>query len=105
MVAGFIALLKVAVTTGVLGQTRVEASGGVTNVTVGEVKGSAGAPAGFSSGSPQPVKRAASMNGRNAEIQSLLTFNLRIRFSFSLFTQPSGVQRFDEPPLRYTNSA
>jgi hypothetical protein len=44
MVAGFIALLKVAVTTAVLGQTRVEASGGVTKVTLGGVRGSPGFP-------------------------------------------------------------
>src|SRR5437868_709091 len=82
MVAGFIALLKVAVTTGVLGQTRVEASGGVTNVTVGGVSGSPGFPAPLS-GSPHPARRTANRNAKSAEIQILLKFNLRIRFSSS----------------------
>ena len=83
MVAGFMALLNVAVTTGLLGQTRVEASGGVTKVTAGEVRGSLGLPAVFLSGSPHPGRRTANMNARNAAIQSLLPFNLRIRFSSS----------------------
>jgi hypothetical protein len=79
IVAGFIALLNVAVITATLGQTRVEPSGGVTEVTVGGVRGLPG-PAGALSGSPHPATKAAS---RNAEIQILLTMNLRISFSSS----------------------
>ena len=81
MVVGFIALLKVAVITAGLGQTRVEASGGVTEVTVGGVNGSPGFPAALV---PQhPARTTANRNAENAEIQVLLTFNLRIRFSSS----------------------
>src|SRR5689334_8946498 len=82
MVAGFIALLKVAVITAVLGQTRVEASGGVTVIMVGGVRGSPGFPA-PPSGSPHPARTTASMNAKNAAIQTLRTFNLHIRFSSS----------------------
>jgi hypothetical protein len=45
IVAGFMLLLKVALTTAVFGQTRVEPSGGVRKVTVGGVNGSLGTPA------------------------------------------------------------
>src|SRR5579864_6089162 len=78
MVAGFIALLNVAVTTGVLGQTRVEPAGGVTAVTIGGFRGPVATVAACLSGSPHPANRATS---RNAVIQVLLTFNLRIGFS------------------------
>jgi hypothetical protein len=79
IVAGFIALLNVAVITARLGQTRVEPSGGVTEVTVGGVKGLPGFP-GFLSASPHPTITTAD---RNAAIQILLTFDLRISFSSS----------------------
>jgi hypothetical protein len=79
IVPGFIALLNVAVITATLGQTRVEPFGGVTEVTVGGVRGLPALP-GFLSGSPHPATKAAS---RNAEIQILLTMNLRISFSSS----------------------
>jgi hypothetical protein len=81
IVAGFIALLNVAVITTGVGQTRVEPAAGVTEVTVGGVSGSPGFPAfAFLSESPHPATRAAA---RNAEIQMLLTFNLLISFSSS----------------------
>jgi hypothetical protein len=83
IIAGFIALLKVAVITAVLGQTRVEASGGVTEVTTGGVRGSPGleVPA------PAPAVLSASLHPtittaeRNAAIQIFLTSNVRISFS------------------------
>jgi hypothetical protein len=79
IVAGFIALLNVAVMRTVFGQTRVEPSGGVTEVTVGGVRGSVGLPvAAFLSGSLHP---AIAMTNKNAGIQILLTFNLGIGFS------------------------
>jgi len=72
-------LLNVAVITAWMGQTRVEPAAGVTDVTVGGVSGSRGFPAfAFLSESLHPATRAAT---RNAEIQMLLTFNLRISFS------------------------
>jgi len=80
MVAGFIALLNVAVMTAVLGQTRVEASGGVTDVTAGGVKGVLGfvdVPA-FLSLSLQLTSTTAE---RNAAIQRFLTFHVRISSS------------------------
>jgi hypothetical protein len=78
IVAGFIALLNVAVITAMLGQTRVEPFGGVTEVTVGGVRG---LPVPFAaSGSPHPANATAK---RNAGIQILLTFNVRISFSSS----------------------
>ena len=82
IVAGFIALLNVALITVGLGeQTRVEPSAGFTVVTVGAVKGAPGFPApGILSASPQPAIRTAN---RNAGIQILRTFNLRISFSSS----------------------
>jgi hypothetical protein len=89
MVAGFIALLKVAVITAGLGQTKVEASGGVTEVMVGGVRGSPGFPALV----PQhPVRTTANVNAKNAEIQILLTFNLRIRFSSSSLPSETAAQ-------------
>jgi hypothetical protein len=78
IVAGFIALLNVALITAMLGQRRVKPFVGVTETTVGAVRGLPGPPA--LSGSPHPATRAAT---RNAEIQILLTFNLRISFSSS----------------------
>ena len=45
IVAGFIALLNVAVITAELGEARVEPRGGVTEVTVGGVSGAPGFPA------------------------------------------------------------
>lgn len=79
IVKGFIALLNVAVITGVLGQTTAEPVGGVTEVTPGGVKGEVAPPV-LLSASPQPAIRTAN---RNAGIQILRTFNLRIRFSSS----------------------
>jgi hypothetical protein len=83
IVAGFIALLKVALMmTPLLGQTPVEAFSGVTESTVGGVVGAPGFPAfPFLSESPHPATKAAS---RNAEIHTLPTINLRIGFSSSL---------------------
>ena len=79
MVAGFIALLNVALMR-VVGQG-VEAAAGRTDVTVGGVSWPPGFPAfPFLSGSPHPTTKTAS---RNAEIQILLTFNLRISFPSS----------------------
>ena len=78
IVAGFIALLNVALITAMLGQTRVKPAVGVTEATVGVVRGLPGPPA--VSGSPHPATRAAN---RNAGIQILLTFSLRISFSSS----------------------
>jgi hypothetical protein len=81
IVAGFMALLNVAVMTAVFGQTSVEPSGGVTEVTVGAVKGEPGLPTpAFLSGSPHPATRAAN---RNAGNKILLIFKLRISFSSS----------------------
>jgi hypothetical protein len=83
IVAGFITLLNVAVITAVLGQTRVEASGGVTDVTAGGVKGLTGfdgdVPA-FLSLSLQP---AIKLDKRNAAIHHLPSVNLYISFSCS----------------------
>jgi hypothetical protein len=77
IVAGFIALLNVAVIMGaLLGQTRVPF--GVTESTVGAAVGEVGPPP--TSGSPHPAITTAN---RNAGIQILLTFNLRISFSSS----------------------
>jgi hypothetical protein len=79
IVAGFIALLNVAVMRSVFGQTRVDASSGVTDVTVGGVKGSVGLPVpAFLSGSPQPD---ITMNNKNSGIQILQNFNVGISFS------------------------
>ena len=90
IVAGFMALLNVAVITAVLGQTRVEPASGVAEVTTGRVKGLPGVPGGagaagfpgaaFLSESPHPVIATAK---NNAEIQILLTFTLCISFSCS----------------------
>jgi hypothetical protein len=77
IVAGFIALLNVAVIMGaLLGQTRVPF--GVTESTVGAAVGEVAPPP--TSGSPHPAIATAN---RNAGIQILLTFNLRISFSSS----------------------
>jgi hypothetical protein len=79
IVAGFIALLNVAVMTAVLGQTRVVPSSGVTEVTVGGVRGAVGFPApAFLSGSLHP---AIAMIDKTAEIQILPAFDARISFS------------------------
>lgn len=79
IVAGFIALLKVAVITAVLGHTRVEPAGGVTAVTVGGVSGASGFPdPAILSGSLQPAIRAAN---KNAERKISINFTLRISFS------------------------
>jgi hypothetical protein len=78
-VVGFIALLKVAVTIAVLGQTGVVPLGGVTTVTVGGVRGSPGFPV--------PARLSPSLHpamttaNKNAGIQILETFNVLISFS------------------------
>ena len=56
IVAGFIALLNVAVMMAVLGQTIVERSGGVTAVTVGGDRGVPGFTGLASGSAPHPVK-------------------------------------------------
>jgi len=77
IVAVFIALLNVAVILGaLLGQTRVPF--GVTESTVGAAVGEVAPP--LTSASPHPAIATAN---RNAGIQILLTFNLRISFSCS----------------------
>ena len=80
MVAGFIGLLNVAEIR-VLGHGP-EAPAGRTEITVGGVNWSPGFDAfGFLSASPpHPATKTAS---KNAEIQILLTFNLRISFPSS----------------------
>jgi hypothetical protein len=87
-VAGFIALLKVALMIiPLFGQTPVEAFSGVTEITVGGVVGAPGFPAfPFLSESLHPATRAAS---RKAEIQVLPNVNLRISCSCSLVTRRS----------------
>jgi hypothetical protein len=100
IVAGSIALLNVALITGALGeQTRVEPLSGFTEVTVGGVRGLPGCPA-FLSASPHPAIKTAN---RNAGIQILLTFNLRISFSSSPSYKAfhaSMSRRRDKPNLR-----
>ena len=79
IVAGFIALLNVALTIATLGQTSVEPFGGVTEVTVGGVRGEPG-PAFIASGSLHPAIPTAN---RNAVIHTWLIFSMRICFSSS----------------------
>ena len=79
-VAGFIALLNVALTMAVLEQTLGEASSGVTDVAVGKVNGSVGFPAAAFFSSPHPV--IATVN-RNAEITIFVIFDMCINFSSS----------------------
>ena len=79
--AGFIALLNVAVITVELGEARVKPSGGVTEVTVGGVSGSPGFPAfAFLSKSAHPATKVTNMNAAN-DIFPVL--NLHISFSCS----------------------
>jgi hypothetical protein len=103
IVAGFIALLNVAVITAVLGQTRVEPSGGVTDVTAGGVKGSPGfevVPAVLSLSLHPAINPAE----RNAAIHIFRTFNLRISFSSSPVTGvPPFCSRSREPKGTYRN--
>src|SRR6266849_1577931 len=76
IVAGFIALLNVAVINAVPAKARVEPSGGVTEVTLGGVSGSLGFPAfAFLSKSRQPATRATNMNATN---DIFLVLDLRI---------------------------
>jgi hypothetical protein len=79
IVAGFIALLNVAVMTAVLGHTRRVPLGGVTAVTIGGATGSVGLNA-APSGSPHPGVKAATASS-NAVIKTLLSFNLFIYIS------------------------
>jgi hypothetical protein len=79
IVAGFIALLNVAVIIAMLGQTTELPFGGVTVVTVGGVRGAPGFPLPASlSGSLHPAITTAN---KNVGIKILQTFNLRIRLS------------------------
>jgi hypothetical protein len=76
MVAGFMGLLNVALMMAVLGHTAGLPLTGVSEVTVGAVRGAPGFPApAFLSESPQPAMTAAN---RNAGIQILANFNVRI---------------------------
>jgi hypothetical protein len=84
MVAGFIALLNVAVTTAPW-QTPVAPPNGTTETTVGGVR-EGGGPLLLESGSLHPAIPTAK---RNAGIQILAVFNLRISFSSSLVTRRS----------------
>jgi hypothetical protein len=79
IVVGSIALLNVAVITGVLGQTTAEPVGGVMEVTVGGVRGEVAPPV-LLSASPHPAIPRAN---RNAGIKILLTLNWRVSFSYS----------------------
>ena len=92
IVAGFIALLHVAVIKALLGQTPPVALGGVSLSTVGRLRGSPGPrePA-FLSGSPHPAARPAS---RRTGIQIIPSFELRIRLSPSTDCEaciPAGI--------------
>jgi hypothetical protein len=79
IVAGFIALLNVAVIGGaLLGQRRVPF--GVTEGTVGGVKGEAALPILSASPHPAIIMAIAAVN-RNAGMQKFLKFELRISFS------------------------
>ena len=96
IVAGFIALLNVALTR-VLEQAVVEPASGTTESTVGGLRGEVVLPA---SGSPQPATETAS---KSAAIKILLTFNLRISFSSSPSYKAfhaSMNRRRDRPNLR-----
>ena len=98
IVIGFIALLNVAVITALLGQSPF---GRVTD-TVGRVNGEVAPPV-LLSGSPHPAITTAS---RNAGIQILLTFNLRISFSSSPSYKAfhaSMNRRSDRPNLRFNS--
>ena len=78
-VAGFIALLKEASIASGVPQVRMEPARGFTEVTVGGVRGAPGfAASGFELVPQHPATTRAN---RNAGIQVLLTFNLRISFS------------------------
>ncbi len=99
MVAGFIALLNTAViSTGLaLGQTPTLPSGGVTKITVGGVRGAPGFDAlEFLSGSAAPSHYDGQ---KDAGIQILLTFNVRISFSSSPRYQ--AFQFCKQPSQRY----
>jgi len=65
MVAGFIALLNVALIMAVLGQTPTLPFTGVTDVTVGGVPGEPAADAFCLSGSPHPIVKIRSRNAVN----------------------------------------
>jgi hypothetical protein len=87
MVAGFMALLKFAVTTAPW-QTPIAPPNGTTETTVGGVREGGGAPL-LVSGSPHPVIPTAK---RNAVIQILAIFNLRMSFSSSHSCQAIHVE-------------
>ncbi len=80
MVEGFIGLLKVAVTTAVLGQTSVVPFGGVTAVTVGGATGLMGLRGALLlSGSPHPT---AKMSNKSAVKQMFCLLCVRIQTLF-----------------------
>jgi hypothetical protein len=64
MVAGFIGLLKVALTTAVFGQTPTLPFGGVTTVTVGGLVGEEGVMTAPLSGSLHPASEPSSRSAR-----------------------------------------
>ena len=78
MVAGFIALLNVALIMAVPGHTPALPFGGVTETTVGAVVGEEATP--FLSGSPHPT---AKLSNRRAVNQILCLLHVRIRASSS----------------------
>ena len=78
MVAGFIALLKVALIMAVLGHTPALPFGGVTRITVGGVVGGVASP--FLSGSLHPM---AKLTNRSAVNQILFLLCVRMRASSS----------------------
>ena len=91
IVAGFMALLKVALMITGLPHVKVEPLRGFTEVTAGGVKGLTGFPAPeFASGSLQPAIARAN---RNAGIQILQTFDVRISFSSSPSCKPLHTSR------------
>ena len=90
-VAGFMALLNVALTMAVVEQTLGEASSGVTEVTAGGVNGSPGLPAAAFFSSPHPVIATAN---RNAEIATFVIFDMRINFSSSFSGKAFHTSKF-----------
>jgi hypothetical protein len=86
MVAGFIALLKVALIMALLGQTPTVAFGGVTRFTVGAVCGAAGLPAfGLLLGLQHPAAKPSNMSSAANKILWLLCVHIVCLF-FSAIT-------------------
>ena len=90
-VAGFIALLNVALTIAVVEHTLGEASSGVTEVTLGGVNGAPGFPAAAFFSSPHPVIATAN---RNAEITIFVIFDICINFSSSFSDKAFHTSKF-----------